>query len=89
MTTLLSIRIDPKIKAEASKTLGAMGLDTSSAVKLFLNQVIIDQELPFKPSRRSPKEIRAEWDKEVAEVLRSGRRYKGAKALMRTLDKVR
>lgn len=70
----LSIRIEEKTKREANKTLKALGLDMSSAVKLFLNQVVIEQGIPFKPSR-SPKQIKAEWDKEVAHALKYGKSY--------------
>jgi DNA-damage-inducible protein J len=70
----LSIRIEEKTKREASKTLAALGLDMSSAVKLFLNQVVIEQGIPFKPSR-TPREIRAEWDKEVAWARKYGKSY--------------
>ena len=50
MNTLLSVRIEQKTKAQAAKTLGKMGLDMSSAVKLFLNQVIKEDGLPFTPT---------------------------------------
>lgn len=70
----LSIRIEEKTKREANKTLKALGLDMSSAVKMFLNQVVIEQGIPFKPSR-SPKQIKAEWDKEVAHALKYGKSY--------------
>ena len=62
--TTLNIRIDEKLKKEASKALAFLGMDTSTAVKIFLNQVIADQALPFTPSRNS-KEIRKRWDSEI------------------------
>ena len=74
MTTTLQLRIDKKLKLEAQKTLEGMGLDLSSAIKLFLTQVTTDKELPFTPSLRA-KEIRARWDKEVADALKNGKRY--------------
>lgn len=77
----LSIRIEEKTKKEASKTLAALGLDISSAVKMFLNQVVIEQGIPFKPSR-TPREIREEWDKEVAWALKHGKRYSSASEMM-------
>jgi len=70
----LSIRIEEKTKKEAVKTLDALGLDLSTAVKMFLNQVVVEQAIPFKPSR-SPKEIRAEWDREAADALKNGKGY--------------
>jgi DNA-damage-inducible protein J len=73
--TTLSIRIEEKTKREAKKTLEALGLDLSSAVNMFLNQVVIDQGIPFKPSRISTKEerekIRAEWDKQVKDAMKT------------------
>ena len=82
----LSIRIEEKTKREANKTLTALGLDMSSAVKLFLNQVIIEQGIPFKPSR-TPREIREEYDKEVAWALKHGKRFTSAKKMFEDIMK--
>jgi DNA-damage-inducible protein J len=70
----LSIRIEEKTKKEANKTFAALGLDMSSAVKMFLNQVVIEQGIPFKPSR-TPREVREEYDREVAWTLKHGKSY--------------
>lgn len=72
--TTLSIRIEEKTKNEARKTLESLGLDLSSAVKIFLHQVVIDQGLPFTPST-TPKQVRDAWDKEVAYALKRGKSY--------------
>ena len=45
----MQIRIDASIKAKAQKAFKEMGLDLSSGVKMFLNQVSIDQCMPFVP----------------------------------------
>ncbi len=84
--TTLSIRIEEKTKKEAAKTLAALGLDMSSAVKMFLNQVVIEQGIPFKPSR-TPREIREEWDKEVAWALKHGKRYTNASEMFADIVK--
>jgi DNA-damage-inducible protein J len=75
--TTLSIRIEEKTKKEAQRTLESLGIDLSSAVKMFLHQVILEQGIPFKPSRH--KEIRRDWDEEVAWALKNGKRYSNAK----------
>jgi DNA-damage-inducible protein J len=80
----LSIRIEEKTKREASKTLAALGLDLSSAVKMFLNQVIVEQAIPFKPSR-SPKQVRADWDREAAYALKFGKRYDKAESIFKDI----
>ena len=47
MTTTLQIRLDQKMKNEASKTFKSMGLDMSTGVKLFLAQVVNTKSIPF------------------------------------------
>jgi DNA-damage-inducible protein J len=84
--TTLNIRIEQNIKTKANKTLSSLGLDMSSAVKLFLNQVIIENGLPFTPTK-NPAKIRARWDKEVAQALKTGKTYKSARELFADLDK--
>lgn len=81
--TTLSIRIEEKTKREANKTFVALGLDMSSAVKMFLHQVVIEQGIPFKPSR-TPQQIRKEWDKEVKEALKT-KGYKNAEEMHRAI----
>lgn len=43
----IQIRIDAKTKKAARKTLDELGLDMSSAVKLFLTNVIIRKGIPL------------------------------------------
>jgi DNA-damage-inducible protein J len=77
--TTLNIRIDEQLKKKSSKTLAALGLDMSSAVKLFLNQVVTEQGLPFKP-KRTLAQIKKQWDKEVVEALK-GKGYSSVKEM--------
>lgn len=41
------VRVDDKLKKEAVSVLNDLGLDMSSAVKIFLKQIIITQSIPF------------------------------------------
>ena len=43
----IQIRVDAKTKREARKTLDELGLDMSSAVKMFLRNVITTQSIPL------------------------------------------
>lgn len=79
--TTLNIRIEENIKAKANKTLSSLGLDMSSAVKLFLNQVITENGLPFTPSKNKLKISIEELDKQVAYAIKYGKAYKTAKEL--------
>lgn len=79
--TTLTVRIDEKIKAKANKTFEKLGLDMSGAIKIFLNQAIKEDGLPFTPTNNDAV-IRARLDKEVAEALKHGKMYKTAKELL-------
>lgn len=77
MTTTLSIRIEEKTKKAAQKTLASMGIDISSAVKMFLHQVVLEEGMPFTPTRNT-KDIRKKWDKEVRDAVANGKGYNKA-----------
>jgi DNA-damage-inducible protein J len=83
----INVRVEEKTKKAASKALADIGLDMSSAVNMFLKQVITEQGLPFTPSKtkRDPKKIRAEWDKEVAWALKHGKRYSSAEEMLKDI----
>ena len=46
---VLNIDVGETTKQEASAVLEKMGLNMTTAVKLFLNQVVVDNGLPFQP----------------------------------------
>ena len=47
ITTMLHVRVDEQIKAQATETLAAMGLSVSDAVRVFLMRVVADKQMPF------------------------------------------
>ncbi|MFN3188020.1 MAG: type II toxin-antitoxin system RelB/DinJ family antitoxin [Candidatus Paceibacteria bacterium] len=57
-STTLQIRIDSETKAQAQKVFSDMGIDMSSAIKLFLRNVIITESIPLE--LRSEKGMLAE-----------------------------
>lgn len=81
MNTVINIRIDKKTKDSAQKTLSSLGLDLSSGIKLFLNQVVTENGIPFIPTKDA-KKIRARWDREVADALKNGKRYATAREMI-------
>jgi DNA-damage-inducible protein J len=44
---MVHVRLDERIKAQATETLAAMGLSISDAVRVFLMRVIADKQMPF------------------------------------------
>ncbi len=51
-TTMVHVRVDEQIKAQATETLASMGLSVSDAVRVFLMRVVADKQMPF--SVRAP-----------------------------------
>jgi DNA-damage-inducible protein J len=47
-SSMLHIRVDDEIKAQATKALDSMGLSISDAVRLLLHRVVIDQAFPLE-----------------------------------------
>ena len=46
-TTMVHIRLDENVKAQATETLAAMGMSVSDAVRVFLMRVVAEKQLPF------------------------------------------
>ena len=52
MTKLLQIRIDERLKTVADSVFTSMGLDTSTAIRMFLTAAIETRSLPFEVKSR-------------------------------------
>lgn len=82
--TTLNIRIEENIKAKANKTLSSLGLDMSTAVKIFLNQVITENGLPFIPTKNIAT-LKDRWDRQTAYAMRYGKGYMTGKDILADL----
>ena len=47
-TNTLHVRIEPRIKEKAEKTLNSLGLSISEAINVFLTQVVLHDGIPFE-----------------------------------------
>jgi DNA-damage-inducible protein J len=47
-TATLQVRLDNRLKKEADQFFSAAGLDMTTAVRMFLRQVVIRQAIPFE-----------------------------------------
>ncbi len=50
----LQIRVDDSLKQEADALFSSLGLDTSTAVRIFLNAAVENEGIPFSVRRRAP-----------------------------------
>ncbi len=85
-TTMLHVRIDENIKAQATETLGAMGLTVSDAVRVFLTRVVADKQMPFVIKAPNTETLAAMAEAE--EIIAARRyRFKSDVALFDALEK--
>lgn len=49
--TTIQVRIDETTKSQATAVLNNLGMDTSTAINVFLRQVIAENGLPFQPKQ--------------------------------------
>ena len=54
-TTNINIRTDSELKTKAQSVLTDLGLDMSTAINMFLNQIVYKQAIPFEISKSSTK----------------------------------
>ena len=47
-TSLLQVRVDDALKDEASKVFENLGIDTSTAVRMFLKRAVMENGIPFR-----------------------------------------
>ena len=47
-SSLLQVRVEDTLKDEAAKVFERLGIDTSTAVRMFLKRVIIENGIPFR-----------------------------------------
>ena len=72
----IQVRIDPEIKKEAEAIINEMGLTLSSAVQLFLTQVIQKREIPFKVVAHKPNWKTRAAMRETERMIKHPERYK-------------
>ncbi len=71
-TTMIHVRIDQDLKAKASRTLDAMGLSLSEAVRIFLTRTAADQAFPFELRVPNARTIAAMEAGDRGEVVKFG-----------------
>jgi DNA-damage-inducible protein J len=80
-TTMVHIRVDEKVKAEATKTLAAMGMSVSDAVRMLLVRVAAEKALPFEVKVPNTTTVKAMQKADRG----AGKRFKSADDLLKDL----
>lgn len=84
-TTMVHIRVNETLKAQAADALAAMGLSLSDAVRVFLTRVVAEQGLPFELKAPNA-ETRAALAEAEAIIRTRDARFSSAEALFDALD---
>jgi DNA-damage-inducible protein J len=82
-TSMVHVRIDERIKEQATEALAAMGLSVSDAVRVLLTRVAAEKALPF--AIKVPNATTIAAMQEARKI--SNARFKSADELMRDLEK--
>ena len=86
VTTMIHIRVDEQVKAQATETLASMGLTVSDAVRVFLMRVVADKQMPF--AIKAPNAETRTAMIEADEIARAhSARFTSADALFDDLEK--
>jgi len=80
-TTMVHVRVDEKVKVRAAKTLAAMGMSVSDAVRILLVRVAAEKALPFHVKVPNTSTVKAMQ----AADRGKGKRFKSADALFKDL----
>ena len=70
-TTMVHVRVDENIKAQATETLNSMGLTVSDAIRVFLTRIVADKALPF--ALKAPNYASLEAIAEADQLIKSRR----------------
>lgn len=87
-TTLLQVRIDAQTKKEADALFSELGLDTSTAIRVFIKQALKKRAIPFSIKAKS--EERAEEEafyspENVAQLKQGYKELKAGRGIEREL----
>ena len=86
-TTMVHVRVDENVKAQATETLASMGLTLSDAIGVFLTRVVADKELPF--ALKAPNATSRVAIAEANEIVKSRRaRFTTTEALMNDREEI-
>ena len=58
-TSNINVRVDSELKAQAESVLAQLGIPVSSAINIFLKQVVMQRGLPFEVKLNTEKPISA------------------------------
>lgn len=74
-TSAINVNVDAKIKKEATEILKGLGLNMSTAINMFLTQVVRRDGIPFEIANPKPNKDMLEALKEVDQMIKNPDKY--------------
>lgn len=84
MTALVQVRVDKELKEQADALFNDLGLDTTTALRMFLKAAVREQKIPF--SLRKPKKDPFDNPKNIAEIQKSIKSLEEGKGISFTYE---
>ena len=69
-TAILSVRIDPELKAQAENLFSDFGMTLTTAITVFLRQAVRENRIPFEIKRDTPTRAAAAAAREAEAIVR-------------------
>lgn len=85
-TGYVTARIEPKLKARASRVLATVGVSTTDAITMFLRQVVLRNGLPFEVRVPNSETRSAIEELENAAKRSKLKRYAAAEEMFRDIN---
>ena len=75
LTSAINVNVDKKIKDEATTILKGLGLNMSTAINMFLAQIVKRDGIPFEVTNPKPSKELLEALSEVDEMIKNPEKY--------------
>ncbi len=75
ITSAINVNVDSKVKDEATAILKDLGLNMSTAINMFLVQVVKREGIPFEVTNPKPSKDMLEALEEVKEIINDPNKY--------------
>ena len=69
-TAILSVRIDPELKAQAENLFSDFGMTLTTAITVFFRQAVRENRIPFEIKRDTPTRATAAAAREAEAIVR-------------------
>ena len=85
-TDTIHLRVDPVLKANAEALLTQLGISTTEAINIFLNQVVLNGGLPFEVKLPQYNATTLAAMQEARKISKSSKGHKSVSELFEELD---